>query len=76
MKNVTIKIDEEVAAWARVWAAKHGTSLSRMLGEMLRNRMQEEEGYHAAMEDWMAWKPRPLRDEGEPLPDRESLHER
>jgi plasmid stability protein len=26
MKNVTINLDEEVARWARVWAARHDTS--------------------------------------------------
>jgi plasmid stability protein len=76
MKNLTIRIDEEVAAWARARAAKQGTSVSKMVGEMLRDRMLEEVGYQAAMEDWMAWKPRPLRDERELLPARESLHER
>jgi len=34
MKNVTITLDEETAAWARVHAAKQNMSVSRMIGEM------------------------------------------
>jgi len=35
MKNVTLALPDAVAQWARVWAAKHDTSVSRMLGNML-----------------------------------------
>jgi hypothetical protein len=38
MKNVTISLDEETAAWARVEAAKAGKSLSRYVGDMLAQR--------------------------------------
>ena len=39
MRNVTITLDEEVAHWARVEAAKRETSVSRLVGEMLGERM-------------------------------------
>jgi hypothetical protein len=35
MKNVTITLDEEAARWARIQAAEHNTSVSRLVGEML-----------------------------------------
>jgi hypothetical protein len=35
MKNVTITLDDDVAAWARVEAAKRGQSLSRFVSETL-----------------------------------------
>ena len=35
MKNVTITLDEKVAHWARVEAAKSGMSLSRWIGTVL-----------------------------------------
>jgi hypothetical protein len=35
MKNVTISMDDETAAWARVEAAKRGKSLSRYVGDVL-----------------------------------------
>jgi hypothetical protein len=35
MKNVTISMDEEIAAWARVEAARAGQSLSSWVGAQL-----------------------------------------
>lgn len=74
MKNVTIRVDEEVAQWARVEAARRGTSLSRMVGEILRERMRDEDDYEAAMAQWRGFRPRRLS--AGPLPSRDALHER
>ena len=41
MKNVTITLDEKVAHWARVEAAKAGKSLSRWIGERLAAEMRK-----------------------------------
>jgi len=41
MNNVTITFDEEVARWHRVCAAKQNTSLSRLVGELLREKMRQ-----------------------------------
>jgi plasmid stability protein len=49
MKNVTITLDEEVARWARIRAAEKETSVSRLVVEVLRERMFEEESYQTAM---------------------------
>ncbi len=35
MKNVTVTLDEEIARWARVEAAKAGKSLSRWISDRL-----------------------------------------
>jgi hypothetical protein len=35
MKNVTISMDEETAAWARIEAARAGQSLSSWVGDQL-----------------------------------------
>ena len=45
MKNVTISMDDDTAAWARVEAAKAGKSLSRYVGDLLTEKrgMTEEE---------------------------------
>lgn len=75
MKNVTITLDEEVAQWARIWAAKHDTSVSRLVGELLHQRMLEERGYEACMEQFLAAKPRRLKRSGK-YPSRRELHER
>ena len=76
MKNVTITMDEEVARWARVAAAERNTSVSRMVGEMLRARMKSDRQYDLAREQFMAVEPRRLRKRGQRLPSREELHER
>jgi hypothetical protein len=75
MRNLTITVDEEVARWARVWAAQHNTSVSRLLGELLRQRMLEEEGYEAAKSRHLSLKPLPSKTSGS-YPSREELHDR
>jgi predicted HicB family RNase H-like nuclease len=42
MKNVTITLDEEVARWARIKAATQETSVSRLVGEILKEKMEQE----------------------------------
>lgn len=76
MKNVTITLDEEVARWARVWAAKHDTSVSRMLGEELKRKMQTDRQYERAMRRFLARKPKKLKASGSHYPSRDSLYER
>ena len=50
MKNVTITLDEGVARWARIRAAEHNTSVFRLVGEMLREKMISEKTYQMAMQ--------------------------
>jgi hypothetical protein len=50
LRNITISVDEDVARWARIEAAKEDTIVSRLVGEMLRERMAEVRGL-------LAWKP-------------------
>lgn len=76
MKNITIKVDESVARWARIHAAKHGTSVSSIVGEMLRERMLQEESYAAAHRRWSAREPRLLKERSARYPGRDALHER
>lgn len=76
MKNVTITLDEEVARWARVWAAEQDMSVSRFVGELLRQRMDAETAYDSAMHRYLAKPQTPLRQGGAPLPSRESLYDR
>ena len=76
MKNITVSLQDDVARWARVWAAEHECSMSRMLGRMLEERMREQNGYEVAMREFLAVEPRPLRKAGEGLPSRDEIHER
>ena len=76
LKNVTVTLEDETAHWARVEAAKRDTSVSRFLGDILRERMESGDGYRAAQERYFAQEPRVHRLPGQPLPSREELHER
>lgn len=76
MKNVTITLDEETAAWARVHAAEHDMSVSRMVGEMLQRQMREGQKYAHAMQRFLTRKPVPLKRAGTRYPTRDQLHDR
>ncbi len=76
MKNVTITLDEDVATWAKIRAAELDTSVSRMLGELLRELMARHVGYETAMAAYASRAPRPLSVLGAQYPDRNELHER
>ena len=76
MKNVTITLEEEVLRWAKVWAASHDTSVSRMLGEELKRKMLSEQRYERARKRFQGKEPKALKPKGTPYPDRESLYER
>ncbi len=76
MKNVTITLDEETARWARVRAAELDTSVSRLVGEMLREKMQAERSYEEAMQRYLSRRPKVLRQPGQSYPARDELHDR
>jgi len=76
MKKITITLDEKIATWARVYAAKHNTSLSRLIGELLAERMREVPEYDHAMRSWLAKRPVKLQRTGKSYPGRDELHER
>lgn len=76
MKNVTITLDERTAAWIRIYAAKHNTSVSRIVGEMLRERMQESRAYDEAMRRFLGKKPTRLKRPHGKYPTREESHDR
>jgi hypothetical protein len=76
MKNVTVTLDEDTAARARVQAAERKMSLSRYIGEVLRKELRHSEEYEAAYRAWRARKPFPLKGRLQPYPKREELHDR
>lgn len=51
MKNITITMDEAVAEWVRIEAARRNTSVSRLLGEWLGDKMRQEDAYAQAMRE-------------------------
>jgi hypothetical protein len=49
MKNVTITVEESALEWARIEAARRNSSVSRLVGEMLTEKMRQEDAYAQAM---------------------------
>ncbi len=76
MKKVTINFDEEVARWARIRAAEEEQSMSRWVGEVLRDKMVSEQDYAAAKARFFSILPQPMRRPGERWPSRDELHDR
>lgn len=75
MKNITISLDDQTAAAVRVEAARHGKSLSRWIGDLLRQQLSESQEYDAAMRAYLARPPFELQP-GTRLPKRDELHDR
>ncbi len=76
MKNVTITLDPEVARWARMRAAELDTSVSRMLGDMLRDAMHRESEYEKARASFLARQPVAMSAGTMQYPTRQELHDR
>ena len=53
MKNLTITVEDSVLEWARVEAARRGTSVSRMVGDFMAEMQQREDAYERA---YLAWR--------------------
>ncbi len=67
-------LDEEVARWARIEAARNDRSISKFLGDILKERMVDRERYAAAVKRALNRKPY-LTSVGRYL-SREEAHER
>ena len=76
MKNVTVTLDEDTAARARVQAAERNMSLSRYIGELLRKEIRQADEYEVAYRAWRAEKPWPLKGAPQPYPQRDELYDR
>jgi hypothetical protein len=79
LKNVTITLSEEAARWARVRAAEQNTSVSRLVGQMLEEKMRESDrtkspAYQEAYRQWRELKPMDI--DADHRMTREEAHER
>lgn len=54
LRNVTVTLEEDVAQWARIEAARQSTSVSRMLGALLKERMSSRKGSAAEAAERLA----------------------
>lgn len=53
MKNLTITVEDDVLEWARIEAARRGTSVSRMVGDFMAEMQRREDAYERA---YLAWR--------------------
>ncbi|HKV82290.1 MAG TPA: hypothetical protein VJP02_29355 [Candidatus Sulfotelmatobacter sp.] len=57
MRNVTVTLEEDVARWARIEAARQDTSVSQLLGKLLKQQMAADQLYEQAMDRALERKP-------------------
>ncbi len=76
MKNLTITVDEKTLQWARLEAARRGTSVSRLVGEMLAEHRDKASAYERARERYFARGPFRTTGEAKPYPSRDAIHDR
>ena len=73
MKNVTVTMEDSVADWARMEAARRNTSVSRLVGEMLAEKMRRDDAYERAMQEWLQ-RDLSFTSDGSPYPKRDDLY--
>jgi hypothetical protein len=75
MKNVTVSIPEELARWARLWAAEHDSSVSGLLSRLLQEKKESESRYQASMDSFLS-RPATRLSDGSAYARRDSLYDR
>jgi hypothetical protein len=64
-RNVTVSLEEEIALWARLEAARRDTSVSRLLGDVLKHTARLRSGATASrLRPGWSPKPRPFASAG------------
>ncbi len=76
LTNVTVTLDEDTLAKARVKAAEKNESLSHYVGEMLREHLKKRDEYEVAMRAALAQKPLDLKGSAERYLTREEVNDR
>lgn len=76
LDNVTVTVERGTLERARVAAARRNLSLSRFVGEVLRDHFGKEDAYEIAMRESLAEKPLDLKGPWKPYPRREELYDR
>ncbi len=61
MRNLTITVEDQALEWARIEAAKRNTSVSRLVGELLAEKMRHDDAYERAMHEALKFEPLPMR---------------
>ena len=76
MKKITVTLDEDVAQWARMCAVEKRISVSRLIGELLKQKMLDEKVYGTAMRQYLCRPAKALKQPGAGYPQRSEMHDR
>jgi hypothetical protein len=76
MRNMTITLSDAAAEWARIEAARRDTSVSRLVGEMIEQKMKRADEYERARREFMSIKPQVLRAPEDRYPSRDEVYVR
>jgi hypothetical protein len=75
-RNLTVQLDEETVAKAKVLAARRSTSVSKLVASEIQRLVGEDDAYRRARSAALDHLKRGFRLGGDPLPDRNALHDR
>ena len=82
MKNITITMEDDVAEWVRIEAAKRNASVSRLVGEWVGESMRQQDAYEQAMraalkfETWAMPGPLSAATDAPPMTSRDDQYDR
>lgn len=75
-RNLTVQLDEQTVAKARVLAARRSTSISKLVAQEIEKLVGEDDAYQRAKVAALAQLKQGFHLGGGPLPDRDAMHER
>lgn len=76
MKNITISLEDALAKWVRIFAAQHELSISKMIANLLREKMLGGSSYEKAKNDFLKKPAKTLRSSvKQAYPKRSELYE-
>lgn len=76
MRNVTISLDDDTAAWARKYAAERDTSVSGLVADLIAEKRKSNDAYEAAKRQFFSRPLLPLSGPWKPYPKRDELYDR
>ena len=75
-RSVSVTLDEETFARARMLAAERNLSLARFIAELLERELRQNDDYERAYRGWRAAKPFAPKGKSPKYPSREEVHDR
>ena len=76
MKNITITLEENLAKWAKVMAARNNKSLSKFIAQILENFKMSVGDEKEILNEFRMFPARPLSKPGQKVFNREDVYDR